>query len=185
MEFNLLDYLILAWLLWGFIAGFRRGLVMELALLAGVFLGIWLAMQSSGWLANWLKTEQGMSGPWIAHLAFVMVFAGVYVLAWLGGKSLSMVLNLMMLGLFNKLAGGVFGVGKALMLCAVLLGVFRSFSLPALSKNQEATSQLHASLSGVVPALYPELEKRWKAHEKTQEKNVLDNIDAASEKLIE
>lgn len=185
MEFNLLDYLILAWLLWGFIAGFRRGLVMELALLAGVFLGIWLAMRSSGWVANWLENEQGMSGPWIAHLSFVLVFAGVYVLAWLGGKSLSMALNLMLLGIFNKLAGGVFGVGKALMLCAVLLGVFRSFNLPALSKNMESGSQLHSSLSGVVPSLYPELEKRWKAHEKTREEKVLDNLDAASEKLIE
>lgn len=185
MDFNLLDYLIIAWLLGGFIAGFRRGLVMELALLAGIFLGIWMAMRGSGWVADWLEKEQGMSGPWIAHLAFVLVFSGIYVLVWLGGKSLSMALNLMMLGIFNKLAGGVFGLGKALMLCAVLLGVFRSFSLPALSKNQEATSQLHSSLSGVLPSLYPELEKRWKKQEKTPAEKVLDEVDAAYEELIE
>ena len=163
MDFNLLDYLILAWLIWGFIAGFRRGLVMELALLAGVFLGIWMAMRGSGWLAQWLEKEQDLSGPRISHLAFVLVFAGVYVLAWMAGKSLSLALNLMMLGLFNKLAGGVFGLGKALMLCAVLLGVFRSFQLSALSKNQEQGSQLYSSLSGLVPALYPDLKKRWES----------------------
>jgi membrane protein required for colicin V production len=161
LDFNLLDYLILAWLIWGFIAGFRRGLVMELALLAGVFLGIWMAMRGSGWLAQWLEKEQGVSGPWMTHLSFVLVFAGVYVLAWMAGKSLSLALNLMMLGLFNKLAGGVFGLGKALMLCAVLLGVFQSFQVSALSKSHEEGSQLYASLSGIVPALYPELKKRW------------------------
>lgn len=118
---SIVDYIIIGLLIWGFISGFRKGLVLQLALIAGIFAGIWLALHGSEQAAGWLREEAGMTGRWVKHLGFMLVFVLVYILAYIGGKALSGALNLMMLGIVNKLAGGVFGVAKMILVSSVLI----------------------------------------------------------------
>lgn len=152
---NVLDYIIVGLLIWGFISGFRRGLVMELALLLGFFLGVFLALRGSGALTEYLQNEQHMQGRWIPHLSFVLIFVGVYVLAWFAGKAISMGLNLVMLGIFNKLAGGVFGLLKMLMLCSVVLSLVKGWGWHMGSEETEQQARMYEHVQGVVPSIFP------------------------------
>lgn len=154
---NVLDYSILALLIWGFISGFRRGLVMELCNIGGIFLGIWLALHSSDAMAGWLKKETEISSDWIPHTAFLLVFVLTYVGAFLAGKALSGSLKLMMLGFFNKLAGGIFGMAKMLLFSSVIFLLLRSYGFPALSKELQNSSQLHGSITAIAEYFYPRL----------------------------
>jgi membrane protein required for colicin V production len=146
-------------LIYGFIAGFKRGLVMELAILVGIFLGIFLAITFSDKVEIWLRKEENLSGPWLAHLSFLLVFVGVYVLAWLGGKSLSAALKLMMLGIFNRIAGGVFGVFKMLMVCSVLISLIRAFDLNMISKEHKKESSMYETIGGFAEIFFPKLKE--------------------------
>jgi len=155
---NALDYVIIALLAWGFISGFRRGFVMELANIAGIFLGIWLAMKFSGSIRIWLETKQEMAGWWVPYLAFLLVFVAVYVAAFFGGKALTKALKLMMLGIPNRIAGGVFGLFKMLMLSSVLFVFLRAMGAHALSPALENGSFIHEKITTVASYFYPSLE---------------------------
>lgn len=166
---NVLDYILLALLIYGFIAGFKRGFVMELAIIAGIFLGIFLAITFSGKVEDWLRKEENLSGPWMAHLSFLLVFVGVYVLAWVGGKSLSAALKLMMLGVFNRIAGGIFGVFKMLMVCSVLISLIRAFDLNIVPKDQKQASSMFESVGGFAEIFFPKLKEVLPAPEPSLE----------------
>ena len=132
---------------------------MELAILVGIFLGIFLAITFSDKVEIWLRKEENLSGPWLAHLSFLLVFAGVYVLAWLGGKSLSAALKLMMMGIFNRIAGGVFGVFKMLMVCSVLISLIRAFDINMIPKEQKKESSMYDSIGGFAEIFFPKLKE--------------------------
>jgi len=154
---NALDYIILAFLLWGFISGFRRGLIMELCTLAGLFLGIWLAIQFSKTAEDWLRTSHEMEGPWIPLLAFILVFLCVYVVFFFLGKALSTAINLMMLGIMNRIAGGIFGMVKMLMFSSLLLLMIKMAGLPLLSDKTEQESAIFQPVHSFAELVYPKI----------------------------
>jgi membrane protein required for colicin V production len=154
---NALDYLILAFLLWGFIAGFRRGLIMELCTLAGLFLGIWLAIHFSGAAEEWMKTSQKMEGGWISFAAFLMVFVGVYIGFYFLGKALSKAVSLLMLGIINRSAGGIFGMIKMMMFSSILVLILKMGGIPLLSEELEKGSAIFKPVSAFAELVYPSI----------------------------
>jgi membrane protein required for colicin V production len=130
---------------------------MELANIAGIFLGIWIAIKFSGKVEIWLKTNQEITGWWIPFLAFFIVFAGVYAAAFFGGKALSAALKLMMLGMVNRIAGGITGLFKMLMMISVAFVLLKASGAAALSDTLEKESTIHKSITSVVSWFYPEI----------------------------
>lgn len=169
---NMLDYLILAFLLWGFIAGFRRGLIMELCTLAGLFLGIWLAIHFSKAAGDWLHSAQGLDGPWLPFLAFLAVFIGVYVGFFFLGKALSAAISLMMLGIINRIAGGIFGMVKMLLFSSLLLLLLKMAGLPLISEEQEKKSSIFQPVHSFAELVYPSIKDVFPWEEKSTLKEV-------------
>jgi len=124
---------------------------MQLALIGGIVAGIWLAVHGSASASEWLA-QQGVKGPWLVQLGFVLIFVAVYLLAYLGGKSLSGVFQVMMLGWVNKLAGGIFGLLKMLLLVSAALYFVQSRmgQMPA----PVAESAVYASFQGIGEEMY-------------------------------
>jgi membrane protein required for colicin V production len=156
-KLNLLDFLIIAAVLIGFISGFKRGLIMELSSIAGIFLGLWLAIKCSDWVANWLETTQDFHGKWVIYISFLFVFLATYVCAFFIGKMLSITINLMMLGVFNKIAGGLFGSAKILLLSSIGFLFLRAVGLPAISSAAENSAFLYKPITQVASSFYPKL----------------------------
>jgi membrane protein required for colicin V production len=154
---NALDYIILAFLLWGFISGFRRGLIMELCTLAGLFLGIWLAIHFSKTTEEWMRTSQGMEGDWIKMGAFLMVFIAAYIAFFFLGKALSKAVSLMMLGIINRITGGLFGMIKMLMFSSLLLLMIKMAGLPLLSDKTEQESAIFQPVHSFAELVYPKI----------------------------
>jgi membrane protein required for colicin V production len=148
------DYIITGMLIWGFISGFRKGLVFQLALIAGIIGGLWLALHGSEKAACWLEDETNLKGEWMQQLGFVLVFAGIYVLSYLGGKALSGALNLMMLGLINKLAGGVFGVFRMILIVSGILFFLQLTGWVNQDMKIFKESAMYGSLNGFGEQLY-------------------------------
>jgi membrane protein required for colicin V production len=118
---NGFDYAIIGLAAIGFYMGFKRGLVMELALLTGLIAAIFGASLIADWLEVWLNQHTEIRGAWLPRISFVLALATIYTVAWFVGKSLSTAINLLMLGMINKLAGGVFSTIKYLLIVAVFL----------------------------------------------------------------
>lgn len=154
---NTLDYLILAFLLWGFIAGFRRGLIMELCTLVGLFLGIWLAIHFSKTAEEWMRNSQGLEGAWIKMAAFLAVFVGAYIAFYFLGKALSKAVSLIMLGMLNRIAGGIFGMVKMMMFSSVVFMMIKMAGIPLFSEKTENESSIFKPVHTFAEFIHPKI----------------------------
>jgi uncharacterized membrane protein required for colicin V production len=55
-----------------------------------------------------MRNSQGLEGAWIKMVAFLAVFVGAYIAFYFLGKALSKAVSLIMLGMINRIAGGIF-----------------------------------------------------------------------------
>jgi membrane protein required for colicin V production len=152
---NALDWVILGILIVGFINGFRKGLIMELATLAGLFLGIWLAIKGHFKMEELIRGNSSFDGPWLPYLSFVLVFIGVYIICYIGGKALSAAVSLLMLGIFNKIAGGLFGMLKLMMFSSILFMMINNAGWSFLSNDLEKGSSMFNSVKSTSAFFYP------------------------------
>jgi membrane protein required for colicin V production len=152
---NALDWIIIIILVTGFVNGFRKGLIMSLATLLGVFLGIWLAMKGSVEMEELIRGNTSIDGPAIPYISFIAVFAVVYIVCYLGGKALSSAIKLLMLGIFDKIAGGFFGALKAMLFASLAFLMINYFGWSAGSEKTESQSALHNFVKDSSSKLYP------------------------------
>ncbi len=126
---NGFDYLVLGITAIGFWLGFRRGLIMELALLAGLILAVFGASYVARFIEDWLLQNTDFGGVWLPRLSFILALAAIYTGAWFVGKFLSTAASLMLLGLLNRIAGGFFGSLKYIVFICVILALLSGSSL--------------------------------------------------------
>lgn len=118
---SFIDIIIILFLLWGAIEGFLKGLIIEIATLAGLILGVYLAIRYSPYTEEILRDFLNVTSRYIAYIAlavtFVVVVSGVYVI----GKLLTKLVDILTLGWVNKFIGSVFGIVKYMVIVCVLL----------------------------------------------------------------
>lgn len=118
---NYIDIIILLFLLFGAFRGFSKGLVIEVATLAGLILGVYISIRYSSYTEGILRDFMNITSEYISYIAlavtFIVVVVGVYIL----GKLLTKLVDIISLGLVNKLLGTLFGVAKYFIIVCVLL----------------------------------------------------------------
>lgn len=120
---NFLDIILAVPLCWCIYKGFKRGIIFELAMLAGVVAGCYLAIH----LAKTVSGMIGIKGEASVLVAFLIIFVAVVVGAFFLGKCVENLVKLVKVGILNKLLGAVLGMLK----CVCILSVLTSFILMA------------------------------------------------------
>jgi membrane protein required for colicin V production len=141
--------------------GFTNGFIISIATLAGLVLGFYAASHFSEFTANWLQTDMGLKSSNIRLIAYVVTFVIVIVLIFLLGRFLTGVVKTAGLGIVNRLAGAIFGIGKGLLIASFLFLLFTRIDpkgslIPAAQKK---SSVLYKPVSAVAPAVIPLLQK--------------------------
>jgi membrane protein required for colicin V production len=114
--------LIVAVVLLGFaIRGLMRGFFRELLSLAGLFLGLWVALLKFVPLGEWLQHRLPLTEPLPFHVAFWAIFLGISLVANIVGFFLHRVAKGLLMGWLDAIAGLGFGVVKGVMILTVLL----------------------------------------------------------------
>ena len=120
MDLNVLDVVLGSVLVLSVILAARNGITKELFRIAALIVGIVVAMWGHGLVAHELQ-------PWIrnpriaATIAFALVFLGCVVLGMLIARALVSVWSFTGLRWLDVSLGGVFGMLRGLLVCAVLL----------------------------------------------------------------
>lgn len=114
---NVLDILLAVPLIFLMYKGWKRGIVREVATLAGVLAGIWAAVHLSQMVSEMLKLKSENA----VLIAFFICFVGAMVLAWLLGRMVEGLMKAAHLSLANHLLGAASGMLKALCILAVVL----------------------------------------------------------------
>ena len=121
---NYFDIIILLIFSWFAYKGFTKGLIIELASLVAILLGIYAAFHFSVFASSILQNNLGIKSSYIPVISFVLTFLIVIILVFLLAKLIEGLINLVLLGLVNKIAGAVFSIVKAFLILSVLIFAF-------------------------------------------------------------
>ncbi len=154
---NVLDIIILALLLFGLINGFRRGFFVEVASLVALIAGVYGAIHFSNFAADFLMDKVDWNEKTVNITAFAITFIVIVLLIVLAGKALTKLADFAMLGILNKLLGGIFGLLKMAVILSVILIIFDSLdkNLPFTDKEDLEDSILYEPVKSLVPSIFP------------------------------
>lgn len=155
-----LDIIMMIGILWYAYKGFVKGLVIELASLAALILGIYIAYHFSDFTSEFLKNTFHMQSEYLHIIAFAVTFFAVVIATHLLGKLIETVVNIAMLGLINKLAGLVFGVLKISLVISGLFYIISSVdpNNQIITKDTREKSLLYKPVSSLVYKIIPVIE---------------------------
>ena len=155
---NWLDIVLAIPMLWFLYRGFRNGLIIELASLAALILGIYVALHFSFYVEGWLIDNFEIGDKYLSIISFALTFLIVAVLVFLAGKIIHKIVGIVFLGFINRLAGGIFGLLKAALVLSVILYFMNSFDSGLIKAEVKEDSILYEPVESIVPMLIPRLD---------------------------
>lgn len=158
---SFLDIFLGGLLLYGFIRGIWNGFFVELASLLSLLVGIYVAIKFSHLMNAIISSHVSWSPKTIKIVAFALTFMLVVVVISLLAKFFTTVANFASLGLINKLAGGIFGVLKTVLILSISLKLFQKInsSNTFASKETLENSLFYNPILKVSGIVYPALEE--------------------------
>jgi membrane protein required for colicin V production len=170
---SIIDIVLAALLLFGFIRGLFKGLFVEIASLFALVLGVYGAIHFSYFAADFLESKVDWNEKTINIIAFAITFVIIVLAISLAGKALTKLADFAALGLLNKLLGGLFGALKIGLILSILLIVFNKLNntLPFMEKEDLEKSVLYEPVKSLAPMIFPNLIKS----ESEQEANNADS----------
>ncbi len=168
---NYIDIVLGILLVLAAINGFRKGLVAEVASIAALILGIWGAIEFSYVTSDFLVENFELQTDHLNLISFVITFVVIVVLVHIVGNVVSKLLDAVMLGFVNKLAGLVFGVLKAALILSVVLVIFNKVDegVHILPEDTKEESSMYEPIRSFAPTLFPFIEnwdlgmKNWRS----------------------
>jgi membrane protein required for colicin V production len=130
---NLLDFLLLLPVVWLCIRGFGKGLIIELATLAGLALGILAAYFFADDLQNLIRDYFTFNQKVTRIVSYIIIFILVWLIMFLIGKIIEKTVDLVALGWLNKVLGAILGIAKGIVMVCVIL-----FMIEKFDPNQKA-----------------------------------------------
>ena len=118
-----IDIVLLILLAIGSIRGFMKGFIYEVAMLGALVVCYFLGFKMAEYVATFLFKSFGGSPQVLHFVSYAIVWIGVSIGAWFLAKLFEGLVKVVALGVFNKIAGGIFGMLKY----AFLIGLFLYF----------------------------------------------------------
>ncbi len=118
---NTIDIILAIALGFGFIKGFYKGFVVEVASLGALFLGLLGAVEFSGIIADLLNEFFDWNPVAVQTGSYLIVFIIIVYSISVLARTLTKIISKASLGLFNKFLGAFFGVIKWAILMSVAL----------------------------------------------------------------
>jgi membrane protein required for colicin V production len=152
-----LDIILIIPLIWALYSGFKKGILLQLAGIAGIVFGIWLAVRFSGRVGELIGVDPRFAyyGAFVMILIVCMLLLGMF--GWLLGK----IFQFVGLGILNRLGGVVLSLVKTTLILGVLLIAFQAINrnTAIVDPGQFDRSLLGAPIVRTTRAALPFLKK--------------------------
>jgi membrane protein required for colicin V production len=155
---NILDILLVIPLSWGAYKGFRKGFFHEIAVLAGLVAGIFLAAILADTTGRIMEALVDWNTIPVKIIVFVIVFILVVMLFQAVGKLLERIFKAIRLNIINRLAGMCLGILKyafVLSLLFIFINYLHQY-IPVLSDTVKDGSYLYELIEPLAPMVIPE-----------------------------
>lgn len=126
---SILDIILIALFAIGAVSGFRKGFLVSLFSLAGIFLGILFGFKLMGVAMLKLASHYNIDERFLPYVAFGLVFVIVLIVVNLLGKLVKSSIDKTLLGDADQWAGGTLGVIKTAFMASVILWIMNALSV--------------------------------------------------------
>ncbi|GAA4801118.1 CvpA family protein [Litoribaculum gwangyangense] len=156
---GVLDIVLIAFILFGLVRGFMKGLFVEVASLAALIAGVYGAIHFSNFAAEFLQTRTEWNEKTINITAFAITFVVIVLAIALAGKALTKLADFAALGLINKFLGGVFGALKIALILSVVLNIFDKMNSTITFVDVEEIDDtvIYKPVKSLVPMIFPHI----------------------------
>lgn len=156
---NWIDLVLAILLLIGAIRGYKRGFIYELAIVGSLFLGLYAGFQFADAIAPKVAQAISASKETVHYISFFIVFLAVGVGIIFLAKVFESLIDIAFLGIFNKIAGAMFGLLKSAVLISLALYFFNKADTKKgwLPSDLKAESVLYYPIMKIGPAVLPSL----------------------------
>jgi len=160
---NLLDYIIIAVMIYLIIKGIMRGFVREICSLTGVILGICLGNLFQPWVTDLLRPSLP-STEYLPLISFAVIFAVILILFNLIGWIINLSSKKIFLGWLDRTLGAFLAIVKGVIV-AYLVIVMLTFYIPTqtpLIGGSTLAPWIIRSYQSMISILSPDYYKNWK-----------------------
>ena len=147
------DLVLIFPLLVGAYKGYQRGFVLEIITFLALVFGVLGAFKLLHWGMDVLDNMFSISGNILPFVAFLVLFIGIVILINLLGRMARKLIEVIMLGSVDSLAGGIFGFLKWAFALSVLLWLLTSWEME-LPVSWRETSILYPYLVAFAPGMF-------------------------------
>ena len=116
-----LDIIILLPVIYGIVRGVMRGIVNEAFAIVGIILGIVVARMFAGEVAEWLHTISSWNVNLLRPISAFTIFLLIAIACRLASHALTKIVKKISLAWFNRLAGGIFGAVKWILIVSIII----------------------------------------------------------------
>lgn len=157
---NYIDLVLGILLILGAISGFSKGLIAEVASIAALILGIWGAIEFSYITSDFLVENFQLKTDYLNIISFVVTFIVIVILVHIVSSTVNKLVDTVMLGWINKLAGLVFGLLKSALILSILLVIFDKIDndVKILPKDAKRESRMYEPIRSLAPSIFPFIE---------------------------
>ncbi len=154
---NSIDIVFAVILIFGLIQGLRKGLFVELASLVALVAGVYGAVHFSYFVGDWLVQKTSWTEQAIKLSAFAITFIIIVIIVTMAGKALTKIADFAMLGIANKILGGLFSLIKyAFILSAILMFLDAANDrIKLVSQETKEESLLYDPIQVIAPTVLP------------------------------
>ncbi len=149
---SVLDIILVVAFIIGAVSGYKKGFLVSLFSLAGIFLGILLGFKLMGVAMLKLASAYNIDEKILPYAAFGLVFVIVIIVVNLIGKLVKSSIDKTILGNADRWAGGVLGLLKAAFMISVLFWILDALAFE-LPENWVAESRLYTLTASVAPTV--------------------------------
>lgn len=152
---NTLDIVILVVVALLTLYGLKKGFIVSLATLAGLLLGIYLAVHFSHYAAGLIERNFHPSSFWLPVLAYAGTFLVVLTGVYLVGKMVEKMVEAAGMSILNHLGGAILGFAKGVLIMSAALYLIaladpKETLIPAPTKQK---SIFYPQVAAVVPMI--------------------------------
>jgi membrane protein required for colicin V production len=155
---NVIDIVLIVILVAAAISGFVKGFFVELASIASLILGIWSAVEFSGFVQVWLSKYLDWSANAMRLVAFIFIFIFVVVVVHLIATLTEKFVKAIALSIFSRLAGAIFSIVKTAFILSLLMIIvlkIETFTITIVPDELKAASKLYGPIENFAPNILP------------------------------
>ena len=164
---NWLDIVIGFFLLIAFIDGYRKGLIMQLVILAGVLIAVIFSGKLAEVIMPVLERITNYTPETLHVASYILAFIAIALVAILVGRLVETIINVIFLGFFNRLLGGVIAMATTVIIFSLAINLLLILDTNEQIFNEQTrnNSFFFERVEVVVPAIVPHLNQElWEQH---------------------